>query len=555
MAINTDIFLGSGASLTLVPELDLKVFLDTTSTSTSLVAGATWTGNVRMVENLYVGCVVDLYDASSSTTEVHSTHVITANDTTSFTITPAHSLGTLQDDSTEGGTLSLDYIVIRGYGAPAPSTLTGSIARLSADNWLGLLETSTFPNLEVEMKQLNLSLGGSRNFTHQYKGIETASGGNLAIMANHGTFLYYALGKCTQINATFTGSTSLDPATPPYTAHANNVHYLDIGETATAKTFNDNITGFTSTGPLFYRTAKDSTFMIPPVANQDTATHMALLTLPSYNASGVLQNPIKYTFAEADGEDLPSFGLEQNMSKLESSNPHRTGDTSLATESHNFVRIARGNRVNTLTMTANENEEVKMTLDLNSRTVHKLETDEAYEGRAGVDSNSDLFNFGSGSNTLAATGEESLEPFFFSNGSFTIFGEQFLKITNMTLTINNNLQDKRFIGVGNKSIKDGIPAQRTYELSFTALITDNKLFEELLDQTEEGTSNLITLQFDKNAPDGTLNEQILIKLQDYFLSSANFTIPDDNGPITVEGTVMPRTLNTCEVRTHWILQG
>ena len=39
------------------------------------------------------------------------------------------------------------------------------------------------------MKQLNLSLGGSRNFTHQYKGIETASGGNLGLVVNHGAFL------------------------------------------------------------------------------------------------------------------------------------------------------------------------------------------------------------------------------------------------------------------------------------------------------------------------------------------------------------------------------
>ncbi|MAR66158.1 MAG: hypothetical protein CL833_02790 [Crocinitomicaceae bacterium] len=545
MAVNNDIFLGSGASLTMIPELDLKIILDSSSTATQLVADALWTDNVRMVENLYVGCVVELYDAGESTTERHSVHVVTSNDTTSFTISPAHNI-TVAD--------ATDFIIVRGYGAPAPTTKTGSIARLSADNWLGVLESATFPNLEVEMKQNNLSLGFGRNFTHQYKGIETASGGNLAVVANHGTWLYYALGKCTQINATFTGSSSLDPA-DIRTAHANNVHYLDIGETATAKAFSDNITGFTSTGPLFYRTAKDSTFMIPPVANQDTATHMALLTLPSFNASGVLQNPIKYTFAEADGEELPSFGLEQNVSKLEASNPYRTGDTTLTTESHNFVRIARGNRVNTLTMTANENEEVKMTLDLNSRAVHKLKTNEAYEGKAGQSEIADLFNFGSGSNTLAATGEESLEPFFFSSGSFTIFGEQFLKITNMTLTINNNLQDRRFIGVGNKSVKTGIPSQRNYEISFTALVTDNKLFEELLDQIEEGTSNLITLQFDKNAPDGTLNEQILLKFQDYFLSSANVTIPEDKGPVTIEGTVMPRKLNTCEVRTHWILQG
>lgn len=543
MARNDDIFLGSGASLTFVPETDLYVVLDTTSTTTQLIVDATFSDNVRLVEDLYVGCVLELYDNSESTTVPASIHTITSNDTTSFTITPAHSVGTLQD--------ATDFAIIRSYGTPCPTTKTGSIARLNADNWLGIVESATFPNVEVEMKQLNISLGSSRNFTHQYKGIETASGGNIGLISNHAVWLYYALGQCTQINATFTGSSSLDP-TDYLTAHANNVHYLDIGETATAKSFSDNITAFTSTGPIFYRTAKDSTFLTPPVLyGQDDITQLALLTLPSHDANGNIQNPIQYTFGELNTEDLPSFALEQTLSKLESTNTYRT-ETDVASESQNFVRIARGNRVNTLTMTANENEEIKMTMDLNTRTVHKLKQNEAYEARAGVDDNANLFNYGSGSNTLAATGEESLEPFFFSSGTFSIFGNTFLKVTNMTLTINNNLQDKRFIGVGSKSIKDAIPAQRTYELSFTAMVTDDKLFEELFNQTETDStaSTLITLQFDK-----ANGEQIIMKFQDYFLSGANFTIPDDKGPITVEATVMPRTLNTCTVKTHWILQG
>ncbi len=543
---NTDIFLGSGASLTMIPELDLKIVLNNSgSTTTKLVADALWTDNVRMVENLYVGCKVELYDNSESSTAIHSIHTITANDTTSITITPAHTL-TIQD--------AADFVVIRGYGAPAPSTLTSGKARLSADNWLGLLETSAFPNIEVEMKQLNLSLGGSRNFTHQYKGIETSSGGNLALMANHGAWLYYALGQCSKINATFTGSSSLDPATPPYTAHANNVHYLDIGETATAKADSADLTGHTFTGPIFYRTATDSSFMIPPVAVQDTATHMALLTLPSIGADGLIDNPIKYTFSEVNGEDLPSFALEQTLSKLESSNTYDT-ETGAASESTNFVRIARGNRVNTFTMTANENEEVKMTMDLNTRTVHTLKQQEAYQARGGNSDNTTLFNYGSGANTIAATGQSTLDPFFFSSGSFSIFGQQFLKVTNLTLTINNNLQDKRFIGVGNKTIKDAIPAQRTYELAFTAMITDDKLYEELINQAEETSADtiangLIDLTFTK--PN---EEKIQLQFKNYLLSAANVTIPDDKGPITIEGTVMPRDLSLCEVTTHWILQG
>ena len=332
---------------------------------------------------------------------------------------------------------------------------------------------------------------------------------------------------------------------------------MDIGATAAAKAFSDDLTAHTSTGPIFYRTATDSTFLIPPVLTSDgtSAGNMSLLTLPEYNASGVLTNPIQYTFAELNTEDLPSFALEQTLSKLESSNTYNT-ETGSASESHNFVRIARGNRVNTLTLTANENEELKMTMDLNTSAVNKLKQAEAYQARGGNSDNTTLFNFGSGANTLAATGEESLEPFFFSSGSFSIFGEQFLKITNLTLTINNNLQDKRFVGIGNKDVKVAIPAQRTYELSFTALVTDDQLFEELFTETEvASTASTVDLQFDKVASDGTINEQIVLKFQDYHITSSNWTIPEDKGPITVEATVMPRQLNTCTVKTHWILQG
>jgi len=554
MAVNTDIFLGSGASLTFVPEVDLQIVLDSSSTTTNLVCDATWTDNVRMVQNLYVGCVLDLYNASGSITVPVSSHVITANSETAFTISPAAVLADL-DGAFQDAT---DFAVIRSYGAPSPTQKTGSIARLNADNWLGLVESASFPNVEQEMKQMNIQLGGSRNFTHQYKGIRTASGGNINVVANHATWLYYALGQCTTVNATFTGSTSTDP-TDNYSAHTNNVHYLDIGATAGTKSFSDNLTAHTSTGPIFYRTATDSAFLLPPVLTSDGTDklNMALLTLPEYNASGVLTNPIQYTFAELNTEDLPSFALEQTLSKLESTNTYNT-ETDSASESHNFVRIARGNRVNTLTMTANENEEVKFTMDLNTRAVNKLKQAEAYQARGGNSSltATTLFNFGSGANTLAATGEESLEPFFFSTGSFSIFGQTFLKITNMTLTINNNLQDKRFVGIGNKDVKSGIPAQRTYELTFTAMVTDDKLFEELFTETEvaSGTST-IDLQFDKLAPNGTVNEQIIIKLKDYFLSSSNVTIPDDKGPITIEATVMPRQLDTCTVKTHWILQG
>ena len=536
-----DIFLGSQASLTMVPEVDLYIPLDhSNSTTTTLRAHDDWEAHFLMVTNLYTGCTVELYDAGATTTVI-STHTISSNDEKDLIITPAHS-HTLADG---------DFIHIRGYGAPCVGEKNSSTKRLNADNWLGLVETATFPNVEVEMKQLNLSLGGSRNFTHQYKGIETSSGGNIALMANHGAWLYYALGRCTTIVATF----EANPATDLLNAHGTNSSaddrryvYLDTTNGG-AETGTITSSEFLDQGPIFYKTARGSNTLTPPLLQGfDVASNTELLQRPVTSATAVT-NPITYTFAEANGETLPSFALEQTLAKSTT----LTTNTAADSEDTTFVRIATGNRVNTFTMTANENEEVKMTMDLNTRTVHKLPQNENYEARGGISDNRQLFNFEQANDTSSTDKDpEFLEPFFFSSGLFSIFGQQFLKVTNLTLTINNNLQDKRYIGIGNKSIKEGIPAQRNYEVSFTAMVTDDKLFEELFNQneTDNTAATLLTLQFDK-----ANGEQILIKLADYHLSGANFTIPEDKGPITVEGTVMPRSLESCTVKTHWVLQG
>jgi hypothetical protein len=546
MAVNTDIFLGSGASLTFVPEVDLCLTLNATGSHASESHGGTQltvdeniSDNILLVPNLYVGCVLDLYDAGGSTTVSASTHIVTENTTTTLTISPAHTITTVVDNT--------DFAVIRSYGAPCPGEKSGATIRLNADNWLGLVETGAFPNVEVEMKQLNLGLGGSRNFTHQYKGIKTASGGNINLVANHAAWLYYALGQCTNVNCSFIGYA---PASN-FIGDAVNLVYIDsnnAGGTNTTITDGD-VTTHVNTGPIFYRSGPANKVLLPPVLkNSDTYTNLEQLIRTTSDATSVT-NAITYTFTELNSEDLPSFALEQSLAK----DPTTLTTQGAVKESNTFVRVARGNRVNTLTLTANENEEVKMTMDLNTRAVYNYNgntTTEVYEARAGQSTNSSLFNF------APSTDAELLEPFFFSSGSFNIFGQQFLKITALSLTINNNLMDKRFVGMGSKEIKSGLPAQRTYELTFTGIVTDDKLFQELFTETEvaSGTST-IDLQFDKQNATGDDDEQIAISFKDYHLTASNWTVPEDKGPITVDATVMPRNLNTCTVKTHWVLQG
>jgi hypothetical protein len=376
------------------------------------------------------------------------------------------------------------------------------------------------------MKQLNLSLGSSRNFTHQYKGIETASGGNLALVCNHVTWLYYFLGQCTSLS--FANATTDPPASYHTGTAADKLYFHD----------KDSATSHINTGPFIYRvnSVSGGDHIVPPLmfTVEDTVADIDSATYPVTDSTYVT-----YAFDEIDTSDLPSFALEQSMSKL-ATNPLRT-DNDADLEDLNFVRVARGNRVNTLTLTANENEELKMTMDLNTRAVNTIPQTTAYESRGGQATDRSLFNF--------TTDAGHLDPFFFSDGTITFYGEEFLKITNFTLTMNNNLMDKRFVGIGSKSIKDAIPAQRTYEIALTALVTNDRLFTELVNSDEENSSAL-TLTFTKNT-----SETFTLVFNDYFTTANTWTVPEDKGPITVEATLMPRTLTTCTTTTHWVLQG
>jgi hypothetical protein len=212
-----------------------------------------------------------------------------------------------------------------------------------------------------------------------------------------------------------------------------------------------------------------------------------------------------------------------------------------ADEDLNFVLLATGNRVNSLTITANEKEEVKMTVDTMARQVHSLAKTESYDARRAVTDNRNFKNY--------STENTFLEPFFFSSGSISMFGQNFLRITNLSIKMDNTLTEKRYVGIGSKSIQDHIPAQRTYEITFSAMVTDNLLYNELRNGAETSGS-LIDIIFDK-----ANGEQIRLKFNNYYLTTNTWPLPEDKGALVIEGTVMARTLDTCTVKTHWVLQG
>lgn len=631
--VNSNIFLGSGASTVLVPEQDLhisNVTLDinalvTTHADKNKLHFVNFGATYELVTNLYIGCEVELWhsgvDTAIYTDDVLvSTHTIKSN--TGDTITTTSAIAAFVAGN--------QYrILIKGYGAPSPSKPAASNQRLNADNWIGIAETVTFPTLEQDLKQLNLGLGGTRNFSYQYKGIRTASGGSLALTASNGSWLYYALGEIDQITYTAkvgsiteaalsTTDISIDFTSGSTTATATtatDIHKIVMGMTLSyagilttqtivsidyaASTFEmsvaaasttteaahtftlpsanrelflgtqdeifviDNDGGDTSgtviasgtelveSGPFLYRTVKGSTELLPPF----NPVLYDFAKLNAIDRSGT--NEIKYRIIESNTSDLPSFSLEQSLSKDPSvltSNALIAGSLDSNQESQSFTRIARGNRVNSLTIEAAEGEEVKFNVDLNSRLVDSI-TDiyqragaaPTYEARNGQNLNENLFNWNAGTTSGA--------PFFFSSGSLTAFGQQFLKVTSVSIEISNNLLDKRYMG-GHRDMKEGIAAQRHYIISFSAIVTDDEIFKFFLKEEETtGTgiaeANLIKLRFDKEDND----EFIDLQFKNYFLDTANWTIPDDKGPVTIEATIKPRDLHLCEIATDWAILG
>ena len=538
---NEEIFLGAGTSLTFIPECDLYLGVGvqdggsafTGSETVSVIQAATgFTTNFELLNDLYIGCTLERYTTGGS---LASSHIIKSNNADSVTIT---------DTVTPA---SSDYFVIKSYGAPVPAP-TNTAKRLLSDQWLGILESATFPTVEPEMKQMNLSLGGSRNYTYQYKGITNFGAADLNIVANHGAWLYYFLGKCTELTCTLAAATS--PSSRFETPDANVVlieALNDADPPAAIGTGQNLINGFVETGPIFYRVIGND--ICPPLNPQQVETQgdVKQLNRPAIS-SGDITRHIEYTFEEQNSDLLPSFALEYNHSKLTGDNIYRTNSAS-SDEDLNFVQIARGCRVNTLTMTANENEEVKMTMSLNARNVHSLAKDEKYDARGGQADEKEFFNFENGTTNTANSAQEFREPFFFSDGTFKVLGENFLKINTLTLTMNNNLQDRRFLGASSKEVQDSIPAQRTYEISFTGHVTDNALYNALRNDTENTTQ---TLELIFTKPNG---ENITLNFTDYFIDTNNFPIADDKGPIVVEATVKPRNMSLCTVKTHWVLQG
>ena len=204
-----------------------------------------------------------------------------------------------------------------------------------------------------------------------------------------------------------------------------------------------------------------------------------------------------------------------------------------------FSRVFTGCQINTLTLNFEEGQEVKTSLDLVTRRAFDSPALYAPHRKVGATS---LYNY-------SATLSDNF-PFMYSDGAITLFGQQYARVKSGSITINNNITQQRFIGNTSRQVMSAhIPAQRSYELSLTLLITDTTIWDELRKQDEyDATTGKIKISFTKDS-----GELLELELDDYIIQSTSIPFPDDKGPIEVELTASARTLTDAKYTGKWII--
>ena len=603
---SNEAFVGAGQSVTFIPEANIYL-KDCANNNSSTINS--WDGDVVLIPKLYIGCVAKVESvevdgvtplvgyftiADNTQTSLIFNEIIQTGNTLTLDVTilaygaPTPSLVTSSDNTADGGgiTLGTSSITISstnnsgtngqvrtgvalvgnsmGTGAEATITVhasTGSITSIEvtksgdgyvvgetltlssagsgtsiaglptnaiftiasgkvetdgttllSDSWLGLINTFSPPSVEVTLNQMNLALGNTRNFTHQYKGAETVSGASLDINMNNGSWLYYALGGISVIED---GTASTVELTHALTTTATELTYINTTTSEIVRTVKGGSTSITSVS-------------CPPVKT------------PA-NFKKRNGDILTYTFTELNGDSLPSFAIDMSHEKVSSG-----GKIDALTPTENmWAKVATGCQVNSLTMNFNEGEELKCTVDLVSKTL--FDAPAGYFPQRNIDAVSNLHNFSS-------TKEDNY-PFMYSDGGIKIFGQTFARIKAGSLAIANNLTPHRYIGnYDRRSISHHSPAQRTYDLNFTMLITDTQIWDELrgtdeFDTTGASNGGIIELNFTKGV--GATLSSIGLKFSDYIIDSVSVPFPDDKSALEVEVTMKARTLTECKYSGKW----
>lgn len=247
---------------------------------------------------------------------------------------------------------------------------------------------------------------------------------------------------------------------------------------------------------------------------------------------------------------LPTFTIEQSFRR----NNATPGEEQL-------LRLYGGCKVNSAGFSANTEGEVKLSFD--------YESGRHYTDTSGVFNPHRMFeNTGNSAVNrkvvgIAVNGEK---PYLFQDLNFEAFGRPVLRATQVEFQVSNSNQARHFIRgySGNTTDSDQVQlgavqmplditeAQRDYTFSFTAMVEDDQLWEQVRTRKHHQNTNDLTLTLKKRGSNST-REDATITIEDYTIIKADHQIPDDKGAVLVNVELAVRHMKIVENSPYYIL--
>jgi hypothetical protein len=266
----------------------------------------------------------------------------------------------------------------------------------------------------------------------------------------------------------------------------------------------------------------------------------------------------------------PSFCLETSIRtrNMGSSNTDEldgvaySGFPGSANDTKQLTRVYKGCKVKSWELTADADAEVKMTVNFDALMCYtdtgRLEASSAGDRYTAHRMFENIAN-GPAERKMAGIAPNTEKPFFFYNGTITAFGSAIAQVTkfkvageNNTQTIltvgaqpnreprnaaGNSLEQVPFAGSRNPSLN--VEGKVEYTCDMEIFVTDPLLWHEFRTNRQKGYDNPITLHLVKNGR-GINREEVYIIIDDYILTEAPLSIPDDKSPIKSELKILPK---------------
>lgn len=258
---------------------------------------------------------------------------------------------------------------------------------------------------------------------------------------------------------------------------------------------------------------------------------------------------------------LPTFMIEQSFRRTDDTTTHSDTPTVSSGGAEQLLRLYNGCKINSASLEADTEGELKISLDYEATrhytdTPNKFYPHRMFENTA----NSAVNRKASG---IAVDGEK---PYLFQDMSIEIFGQNVLRGTSFNIGVDNGNTARWYIrgyeGAsadtdqvqhgGTQFATDITEAQRNYTFSFSAIIEDDRLWDQLRTRRHHKNTNDIVIRLNKPGS-GATRQSAVITVEDYTIAKADHQLPDDKGAVTVEVELIVRHMKITETSPYLTL--